>query len=222
MSDPVFEPSRLYLVTPPDIDLETFPAELEAALQAGDVAAVLIAGQMAEHDMAKLADRLVPLIQAHGAAALIEGHNRVAGRSGADGVHVSTGASDLEAALESLKPQKIVGGGAINSRHAALDAGESGVDYVFFGKPHGDIRPEPHKKNLKLAEWWCEIVQVPAVVMAGNSLDHFAEAAATGADFIALHQACWAHPGGPADAVARALEIISASAQERIASMEMV
>ena len=201
-------PARLYLVTPPELELQSFPEHLDAALSAGDVAAVLIAGYPQEHDMAPVAEALVPLIQSHGAAALVENHSRIASRCGADGVHVTGSYTDLTGMMERLKPDMIVGAGSVRTRHSAMQAGETGADYVFFGKPHGDIRPEAHHKNLDLAEWWCDIVQVPAVVMAGSAIDSVKEVAATRAEFIALHQACWAHPAGPARAVTEALELI--------------
>jgi thiamine-phosphate pyrophosphorylase len=209
MAEPANSPARLYLVTPPALDLTSFPERLEAALGAGDIAAVLIAGYREEHEMAPVAEALVPLIQSHGAAALVENHARIAARCGADGVHVSMSFSELTAAIESLRPQMIVGAGSPKTRHSAMQAGEAGADYVFFGKPHGDIRPDAHHKNLDLAEWWCHIVEVPAVVMAGSAVESVADVAATGADFIALHAACWAHPGGPGEAVVAALNLIS-------------
>jgi len=205
------QPARLYLVTPAEFDPASLPSQLEAALGAGDIAAVLIAAGGEEHEMAAIAERLVPLIQDHGAAALIENHTRIAGRTGADGVHVSGGFGELKTVLERFRPQKIVGAGALSGRHAAMQAGEAGADYVFFGKPHGDIRPEPHPKNIALAQWWCALVEVPAVVMAGSAIASVAEAAATGAEFVALHRACWAHPGGPAEGIAMAAEIISSA-----------
>ncbi len=203
--------ARLYLVTPAAIDLDAFPPLLEAALDAGDIAAVLIAGIEEEHEMAAIAERLVPPIQDRGAAALIENHTRVAGRTGADGVHITGGTGELKAALERFRPQKIVGASALSGRHAAMQAGEAGADYVFFGRPHGDIRPEPHPKNIALAEWWCALTEVPAVVMAGSAIESVADAAATGAEFIALHNACWVHPGGPAEAIAKAADIVSST-----------
>jgi thiamine-phosphate pyrophosphorylase len=209
MSDPERPPARLYLVTPPAPDLAAFPGRLEEALAAGDVAAVLIAGSMEEHEMARTAEALVPLIQAHNAAALLENHPRIAARCDADGVHITGGLAELAEAIESLKPKMIVGAGALKSRHAAMQAGEAGADYVFFGRPHGDIRPEAHHKNLDLAEWWCDIVEIPAVVMAGSAIGSVAAVAATGADFVALHAACWDHPDGPGAAVAAALEMVS-------------
>lgn len=209
MPESAQQSARLYLVTPGILDLSAFQMRLEEALEAGDVAAVLIAGIEEEHEMAAVAEALVPVIQSHGAAALLENHVRVAARTGADGVHVSGGLGDLKNAVERLKPRMIVGAGAVMNRHAAMQAGEAGADYVFFGRPHGDIRPQAHHKNLDLAAWWSEIVEVPAVVMAGSAVESVADAAATGADFIALHEACWSHPDGPGAAVREALDLIS-------------
>ena len=77
-------------------------------------------------------------------------------------------------AVESFRPKRIVGAGNIHSRHAAMEAGELDVDYLFFGRPHGDTHDAPHPKALDLAEWWSELMQMPAVIMAGRSLDSVA------------------------------------------------
>jgi thiamine-phosphate pyrophosphorylase len=196
------EATRLFLVTPPSVDLDAFPARLAEALAAGEVAAVLIAsaGPGAE----ETARKLLPVVQEAGAAALVLDDTRIAGRLQADGVHIATGLGDLRHALDALRGSRTVGAGNIHSRHTAMQAGELGVDYVFFGRPHGDTHDAAHGKVLDLAQWCSELMEIPAVVMAGRSLDSVVQAAATGADFVALHDAVWAHPAGPGDAVARA------------------
>ena len=40
---------------------------------------------------------------------------------------------DLETALENFHPASIVGAGGLATRHEAMEAGETEVDYVFFG-----------------------------------------------------------------------------------------
>jgi thiamine-phosphate pyrophosphorylase len=204
MSEPS-EASRLFLVTPAVVDPASFPLKLEAALAGGRVAAVLVALDAASAGAAEVAARLVPIIQHSGAAALVADDTRLAGRSKADGVHVGSGLADLRLAIESCRPERIVGAGHLLSRHAAMQAGEAGADYVFFGRPHGDTHDAPHPKALALAEWWAELMEIPAVIMAGRSLAGVAEAAATGADFVALNAAVWTHPEGPSEAVRIAL-----------------
>src|SRR5688500_5116081 len=194
------EPTRLLLVTPRVVDAG-FPARLSEALMGGDVAAVLMATGDHEAAVETIAANLVPLVQEAGAAALIADHTRVAGRLKADGVQVGTGLGDLRAAAESFRPKRIVGAGNLHSRHAAMEAGEIGADYLFFSRPHGDTHDAPHPKALGLAEWWSALMEIPAVIMAGRSLDHIAHAAATGAGFVALNDAVWSHAPGPGEAV---------------------
>lgn len=195
------EAARLFLVLPPRIEAEHFAPLLTSALAAGDVAAVLLASEAGGKAAEAAAAALVPIIQSVGAAALVADDTRLAGHVKADGVQIGAGLDDLRLAIESFRPKRIVGAGNIGSRHAAMEAGELEPDYLFFGRPHGDTHDEPHPKALELAEWWTEIADVPAVAMAGGSLDSVADAAATGAAFVALHEAVWSHPAGPADAV---------------------
>jgi thiamine-phosphate pyrophosphorylase len=204
MMRPTTQQTRLYLVVPA-APAEGFAARLEETLAAGDIAAVLIGCGANEVAAEEVAEPLVPIVQRAGAAALIAEHTRIAGRLKADGVHIGSGLGDLREAVRSFRPKRIVGAGGLSSRHAAMEAGEADIDYVFFGRPHGDTHDEPHPKALELAEWWSDVMQVPAVVMAGRSLDSVATAAATGAAFVALHEAVWAHAGGPAEAVRQAL-----------------
>jgi thiamine-phosphate pyrophosphorylase len=202
------EQTRLFLVTPPAIEATHFPARLREALAAGDVAAVLIAGAP-QAGIEAFAPALVPIIQEIGAAALVADDTRLAGHVKADGVQIATGLADLRLAVESFRPKRIVGAGSLGSRHAAMEAGEAGADYLFFGRPHGDTHAMPHPKALELAEWCSELMELPAVIMAGHSLDSVGEAAATGAAFVALGDAVWSNPAGPGEAIRAALATLA-------------
>ena len=202
--------TQLFLVTPERLDR---PA-LEAALSARGIAAVLIATGTTEAEREAAAAEFVPIIQRLGAAALVADFTRAAGRSKADGVHIASGTADLRAAMETFRPAKIVGAGGTYSRHAAMEAGELEPDYLLFGNPQGDTHPEPHPKALDLAEWWSELMEIPAVVMAGSSLQSLEAARETGAAFVGLHRAVWAHNGGPAEAVRIALEMLGGTVEK--------
>lgn len=197
------ERPRLFLVTPAEVNAETFPPLLADVLNAANIAAVLI------HANEAVAGALVPIIQSAGAAAITLDDTRVAGRVKADGVHIGTGLGDLRIAVDSFGGKRVVGAGNIHSRHAAMEAGEIGVDYVFFGRPHGDTHPEAHGKALDLAEWWSDLMEIPAVVMAGNAVERIAEATATGAAFVAVHDAVWSHPAGAVEAARRAAAMLA-------------
>ena len=184
---------------------------LAAALAGGDVASVILSpvgadgARLDEGAFADRAEALVPLAQSMGAVAILAFETRVAGRAGADGVHLEGPAARADAAR--LSASMSVGVGNLTDRHGALAAGELPIDYVFFGRLHRDIRPEPHARNLKLAEWWAEIVTLPCVVSGGNAVESVVDVARTGADFVALQSAIF-RSDDPARAVKRANELL--------------
>ncbi|WP_349358236.1 thiamine phosphate synthase [Stappia sp.] len=201
---------RLYLITPPEPEADRLVRDVEAALSGGDVACLLIADDgRGEAAYQALAERLVPLGQAAGAAVLLHNDTRVAGRARADGVHVDSGTEDLERALKTFRPDGIVGVGDLRGRHDAMTVAELGVDYVFFGLLERSADPEPHDKTLKLAGWWTEVFETPCVALSGADFAGIETCAATGADFVAVREAVWAHPQGPQAAVAAANEILA-------------
>ena len=192
---------RLVLIVPQIEDVAEQAEQLSQALRGGDVASVIIPqyGENVE-DFQKRAEKLVPIIQDHGAAALVAGDTRVAGRAKADGVHVD--ASELADAMERFSPRMIVGGGDFKDRHSALEAGEANPDYVFFGKLDGDTHGAPHPKNLDLGEWWASMIEIPCIVMAGTDPQGVVDAALTSAEFVAVGKAVFDAPSGPAAMVA--------------------
>ena len=121
---------------------------LSDALSVGDVASVILPQYgLDDSSFQTLAERLIPVVQNRGAAALIAGEERIAARAGADGLHGGGGTDALSDAIERFSPRLIVGGGRARERHAALEIGELQPDYTFFGWIDGDIKDEPHGRT---------------------------------------------------------------------------
>jgi thiamine-phosphate pyrophosphorylase len=201
---------RLCLVTP----LQSEPAALAklvgAALSGGDVASLIIAVDPADPGVLQfLAEAIVPIAAARGVATLIHNDTRIVGRTGADGVHVDSGAADLTGAVSGLRPKKkIVGAGGIRSRHEAMGAGEADPDYVFFGRLDGDTGEAIFAKALELAAWWSSLFVIPAIVMGGSAIASVRQAAEARIEFVALSRAVFA-AADPATAVAEANRILA-------------
>jgi thiamine-phosphate pyrophosphorylase len=201
---------RLVLVLQAAAEPLAQAATLTAALSGGDVASVIIVqGSLDEAAFLNAADVLVPVAQAANAAAIIAGDTRAIGRSGADGIHLTAEPRHVADAIKKANGKSIVGANAGKTRDQALDVGEERPDYVFIGKLDGDTHEDPHPRNLEMAEWWAEIIEIPAIIMAGNTVKSVAAAAATGAEFIALSQAVFGS-ADPKAAVAEASAILSA------------
>ena len=200
---------RLCLVTPVDGDPKDLALMLGEALSGGDVASLIVTAHGDPNVLQDLAHAIVPVAQARGVAAIIHNDTRIAGRTGADGVHIDTGIGDLTVAIETMKARKIVGAGGLHSRDDAMIAGEAGADYVLFGRLDGDTEPSIFGRALDLASWWSSMMVVPAIVMGGSSVGSVREAVAAEIEFVALRRAIWEHPRGPRVAVEEVSALLS-------------
>jgi thiamine-phosphate pyrophosphorylase len=226
---------RLYLITPPVAEPAAFAPQLEAALGAGDVAAVLL--RLAAADERTLINRtkiLAETVQRRDVALLVDNRPGIVARAGADGAHVS-GIDAFAAALSLLKPDRIAGAGGLSSRHDAMLAAETGADYVMFGEPPpypppqagegshhfpppragegqggGPRRRMPFDDILERLTWWAELFEIPCVGYAA-SRDEVAPLAQTGADFIALGEWIWTEPQNTAATIAAAAQQLASA-----------
>jgi thiamine-phosphate pyrophosphorylase len=67
---------------------------------------------------------------------------------------------------------------------------------------------------IERAGWWAEIFETPCVVYAPR-LEDVPALAETRAEFVAVGEALWSHPGGPAEAVRLALAALKAAETAR-------
>jgi thiamine-phosphate pyrophosphorylase len=183
---------------------------LAAALQAADLASVLIAAPSGTALRADEARALVELAQKAGAAALVAGDATLAHELRADGVHLaalkdSVGA--YAAARAVLGARAIVGVDPGLSRHDAMSLAEAGADYVAFGAPaHLKDRDKARIRRDDLVAWWGEIFEVPCVAFDVETPPEAAGLARAGADFVAVRL----EPGSPSLAAERLAAIAEA------------
>src|SRR6202171_5548689 len=180
---------------------------LPGLLAAADVAAVLV--RLKPTDQRTMISRvkaLAPVIQASGAALLLDGHVELVARAGADGAHL-TGIEAMEEALPTLKPDRIAGVGGLTTRHDSMAAGEAGVDYVLFGEPDAKGQRPSVEAIAERLQWWAELFEPPCVGFAASREDA-GEFAAGGAGFGLVGALIWADPRGAAAALMDAEQAI--------------
>ena len=196
-------PQRLYLVTPAISDPAAFAGELELALGAGDIAAVLL--RLADGGARTLIERvkhIAAVVQPRDVALVLDNRPEIVARAGADGAHLS-GVDKFVAALALLKPERIAGAGGLRSRHDAMLAGEAGADYVMFGEPDRKGRRPSFENLQERLTWWADLFEIPCVAYAAGK-DDVRPLVRTGADFIALGDWIWSAPEGAAKVIAAA------------------
>ena len=131
---------------------------------------------------------------------MLDGNPEIVARGGADGAHLA-GIEEFLDALESLKPERIVGCGGLHTRHDAMLAAERGADYVLFGEPEADGGRPSFEAIVERVAWWAEVFEIPCVAYAANG-DEVAPLVAAGADFVATGDFIWSDARGAAAAIA--------------------
>jgi len=190
MSD-VHKP-QLYLITPPDLELATFPDRLAACLDVADISCVrLTLATTDEARIAKAADALREIAHARDVAIVIDSHIQMVERLGLDGVHLKDGSRSIKAARKELGADAIIGTFCGNSAHDGMTAGELGADYVSFGPAgltslgNGAIAP------FDLFEWWSQMIEVPQVAEGALDVDLIRQLTPY-TDFFGIGDEIWA------------------------------
>ncbi len=195
---------RLYLITPPSLpDLDGFAERLEAALDAGDVAALQVRlKDVDDATIARAVEALAPLAQPRGVAVILNDRPDLAARLGCDGVHVGQQDASYAEARRAVGRQGMVGVTCHDSFHLGMDAAEAGADYVAFGAFFDtDTKAASTRADPELLVAWQAAMLTPCVAIGGITASTAEGLARAGADFLAVSAGVWGHPEGPAAAV---------------------
>jgi thiamine-phosphate pyrophosphorylase len=194
---------RLYLISPPKLSATNFITPLREALAGGDVASFQLRLKDVEDDaIRRAADLLRPIVQAHGAAFILNDRPDLAAELGCDGVHVGQDDASYADARAAMGPSRIVGVTCHDSRHLAVEAAEAGADYVAFGAFFPTRTKEPKTQaDIALLNWWSDVMVVPAVAIGGIIVANAPALVEAGADFLAVSAGVWEHADGPKAAV---------------------
>ena len=203
---------RLYLITPPRLDVARFRDDLAAALDAGDVACLQLRLKDASPDEVKSAtEALMPVCHARDVAFILNDDAKLAHELGCDGAHLGQTDGD-HAGARKLLAGKILGITCHASRHLAMEAGELEADYVAFGAFFPtDTKEVVHRATPDILEWWSEMMEIPCVAIGGITAANCAPLVRAGVDFLAVVGAVWNHAEGPAAGV-RAMNAAIAAA----------
>jgi thiamine-phosphate pyrophosphorylase len=172
--------------------LRDFLPKLERALDAADVACLLIAAPASATDpeLTAVTGSLIQMAQARNVAVLLPDRPVLAKQLGADGIHLDFRAMGIGDAVrvyryarKTLADDAIVGALCPPERHLALEVAEAGADYIGFDLSTPDA--------ADVIAWWGEMMTVPCVAFGRVDPTVAAALAKTGADFIAPEPDAW-------------------------------
>lgn len=181
------------------MDADIIAASLAAAAGAGDVACLVLPADKT------LTDKVMPIAQQNDIAVLITDDSRFAAYEKADGVHITSSVEDAMSAHKTLGRNASVGFVASGSRHAAMEAGDTDIDYIAFdlASPAG----------VDLLTWWVPLFEVPCVGLGATDEAACLDAIAAGADFVMPPAAMW----NSADEAARLAGTLTAAGKRNTA-----
>ena len=196
---------RLYLITPPKIELPTYSNALKEALDGGDVACLQIRLKQVEDDeIRKITESLQTILQSYDVAVIMNDRPDLAAELGCDGVHVGQEDIPYMEARSIVGEEKIVGVTCKKSRHLAIEAADYGADYVAFGgffRSSTKQSSETERADPEILSWWSQTTNVPCVAIGGITVDNCKVLVEAGANMVCVVSGVWDYPTGPAAAV---------------------
>lgn len=201
---------RLYLISPPVIDLDIFEKAFKEALSGGDVACFqLRLKDQPDEVIANATERLMPLAHEKDVAFLLNDNPALAKKLGVDGVHIGQEDMPFKQARAIMGDSAIIGVTCHDSKHLAMGAAENGADYIAFGAFYPTTTKDPKTTaSPDILEWCSALIETPCVAIGGITVDNAAPLIKSGADFLAVSGGVWNNAEGPKQAVASLNRII--------------
>ncbi len=194
-------PSGLYVITDRALCAEQgLVPSVRAALRGG--AAIVQYRDKSDDEPGRLAEAtaLARLCGRSGALFLVNDDPELARRSGAGGVHVGRGDTDVIEARGILGEEALIGVSCYDSLDRARSAVAAGCDYVAFGSAFPSAtKPSAVHAPKRLYRSACEELPVPVVAIGGITPENGAALIAAGCRALAVISGVFGQPD-PGDA----------------------
>ncbi|MFT6105823.1 MAG: thiamine-phosphate pyrophosphorylase [Rickettsiales bacterium] len=198
--------SKIYLISPPQIDLENFLINLDLALKTKKISVfqLRIKGYSNE-DLLKIAKKSKDICRKNSVPFIINDRFDLALEIGADGVHLGSDDGNIAQIRKDSPENFIIGTSCYDSKHLAAEAVEAGADYVSFGTFFASkTKNSKGSPTPEILDWCDEILPVQSVAIGGIDDQNFSQLSK--ADFIAVISFIWSNENGVEWAIDRLSE----------------
>ncbi len=202
--------TKLYLISPPNINVNEFIFSLDDVLNTGLVSCFqLRLKNVKDEDIIESSKALKPICNKYHVPFILNDRLDLVNKVEADGVHLGEDDDSILEARKLLGPKAIIGASCYNSKHLAMEAAEEGADYVAFGAFFDTITKDPKTKaDMNIIKDWTLISNIPCVAIGGINSSNCKELVDAGADFIAVVGSIWNKNDDPKSAVNKFKSII--------------
>ena len=202
--------TKLYLISPPNININEFIFSLDDVLNTGLVSCFqLRLKNVKDEDIIESAKALKPICNKYHVPFILNDRLDLVNKVEADGVHLGEDDDSILEARKLLGPKAIIGASCYNSKHLAMEAAEEGADYVAFGAFFATITKDPKTKaDINIIKDWTLISNIPCVAIGGINSSNCKELVDAGVDFIAVVGSIWNKNDDPKSAINKFKSII--------------
>ena len=190
--------SQIYLISPPEIELNIFSKKLESLLKTGLIPVFQMRLKNLEKGkIVKNAKELKKICQDNNCQFLINDSLEIALEVGASGVHLGKDDGSILQAREKYPKDFIIGDSCYNQRNLAIEAAEQGANYLAFGAFFETKTKEvKYRATTEILDWANEILDLPIVAIGGITSKNCSSLIKSQADFLAVISEIWNHPQG--------------------------
>jgi thiamine-phosphate pyrophosphorylase len=195
--------SKIYLISPPEIAIDNFSSELEAALGTKKVPVFQLRLKGYEDEqIINIGKRLLKICNKYQTLFILNDRLDLALKIGANGVHFGDSDGNILEARKIAPENFVIGASCYDSKHLAVCAAEDGANYVsfgtFFDSPTKNSKGKPSAEILK----WCdEFLNVQTVAIGGITAKNCQELVEARADFLAVISYVWNNKDGVKKAI---------------------
>ena len=202
--------TKLYLISPPIIKVNEFTKILTAVLKTGLVSCFQLRLKNIEDNfIISVAKDLIPICRQYNVPFILNDRLDLANEVNADGVHLGENDGSVIEARKLLGPKAIIGASCYNSKHLAMEATESGADYVAFGAFFDTKTKIPKTKaEISTVKDWVYISNIPCVAIGGINSLNCKELVTVGVDFLAVIDCIWNNKVQPEIAIKKFKNIL--------------
>ena len=207
----VFDKTKIYLITPPQIDENSFFSKLEKVFDSNIISCLQIRlKQEEDKNLINICNKSKLICEKYNIPLILNDRIDLVSECNVDGVHLGGDDQPIKYAREVLGSKYIIGASCYNSKHLAMQAAEDGADYVAFGAFFDSKTKVPKTKvDLKVIEDWIFISKIPCVAIGGIKPNNCKQLVKLGVDHLAVVGSIWNSSMEPEKAILEFKKILN-------------
>ena len=185
--------TKIYLISPPKIEIDKFSKSLKNALQTNKVAVFQLRLKDYNHDIIRnYCKEIKKICDDYNCPLILNDFYEIAIELGLSGVHVGIDDKKITTIRQNSPANFVIGASCYDSKHLAMEAGEQGANYLSFGAFFpSKTKNSRGKPTIELLNWAIEMLNLPIVGIGGINPDNCGELVKNKIDFVAVISCIW-------------------------------